>query len=158
MESLSLSALLWLMAVASGLMAGTYLAFSMVVMPSLASIGTREAVTAMNSINRTIIKTAFMPLFFGSTGLAFLLIIAGGWYWGQDQGMRAFISGMLYVVGMFIVTAVKNVPLNNRLDQVAAHDERAEQIWQDYLQRWTRWNHVRTVACALTLILCLEVS
>ena len=39
-----------------------------------------------------------------------------------------------------------NVPLNNRIDRAdPAADNEA--LWRHYLDRWTLWNHVRTIAC-----------
>ena len=67
MEATVATSLAWIMALCSGLMAGTYFAFSGFLMRSLASLGTAQAVAAMNTINSIILKSAFMPLFFGST-------------------------------------------------------------------------------------------
>ena len=57
-------------------------------------------------------------------------------------------------------TGARNVPLNNRLAQVEPADARAAAVWDEYLERWTAWNHVRTVtslaaAVALTVALTL---
>lgn len=50
----------------------------------------------------------------------------------------------LYLVGTFGVTAAGNVPLNDAL--AAREGADAVAFWPDYAARWTRWNHVRTVA------------
>jgi uncharacterized membrane protein len=43
------------------------------------------------------------------------------------------------------------VPLNNALAQVTPADPDAARVWNDYLRRWTTWNHVRTAAAAAAL-------
>ena len=70
MEDVYLTTLAWIMALCAGLMAGIYAAFSGFIMRSIATIGTASAITAMNAINTVILKSAFMPLFFGSTIVA----------------------------------------------------------------------------------------
>jgi uncharacterized membrane protein len=47
------------------------------------------------------------------------------------------------------VTAVANVPLNDRL----ARSDAPAPDWPAYASRWTAWNHVRTLACAVACVL-----
>ena len=57
--------------------------------------------------------------------------------------MPTFCGGLVYVLGMTVVTMLFNVPLNNAL---AAGGSASEELWPQYLRRWTLWNHVRTLA------------
>ncbi|MEO0369685.1 MAG: anthrone oxygenase family protein [Pseudomonadota bacterium] len=140
-----MSSLLTLVAVlGTGLMAGVYFAFSVFIMPALAELTPPTAAAAMNAINRVILKTIFIPIFFiSSLNVLILGIIAPSWF--------TLSSAALYLLGMTVCTAAFNVPLNNNLRDAAARD--LEQIWSHYLVVWTRWNHVRTIssvlACAL---------
>ena len=145
----------WMLALSSGLMAGVYLAFSSFIIRSLASLGAGPAVVAMNAINTHILRSAFMPLFFGSTLIALMLVAAGLWRWGSVDATVAVVAGGIYALGMFGVTAALNVPLNNMLARVAGDGVEAEAAWSVYRSRWTRWNTVRTVASIVTLILCV---
>jgi uncharacterized membrane protein len=45
-----------------------------------------------------------------------------------------------------LVTMTCNVPRNERLARLSAADPAARSAWREYLDGWTRWNHVRTVA------------
>ena len=157
MESTVLAILTWVMALSSGLMAGTYLAFSGFIMRSFATLEPDRGIAAMNAINVTITKSAFMPLFFGSTLIALLMAGAGLWQWGAPGSGRALVAGLVYVIGMFVVTAAANVPLNNELAGVAGDDTEALQVWANYLTRWTRWNTVRTIASLATLAICIDL-
>lgn len=156
MDSFILTAAVWLMALSSALMAGTYLAFSMVIMRSLARLPGLAGMTAMNTINDEILKTAFMPLFVSSSVLSFAMVIFGFWHVDEPGAGLVIGAGGTYLLGMFGVTAGANVPLNNAL-QSAADARDAPDVWQDYLVRWTRWNSIRTIACVATLALCIAL-
>ncbi len=55
------------------------------------------------------------------------------------------------------MTAVGNVPLNERLDAAAGEGDLAA-VWAAFLPRWLAWNHVRTVAgAASTALLALAL-
>jgi uncharacterized membrane protein len=43
------------------------------------------------------------------------------------------------------VTIAVNVPLNNRLAAIEATAAEAAAIWTDYVEKWVRWNHLRTL-------------
>ncbi len=156
-EEFLLASLAWAMALCAGLMAGIYAAFSAFIMRSFATLDTADAIAAMNAINTVILRSSFMPLFVGSTLIALLLILVGLWQWGEPGANEAFSGGLIYLFGMFIVTAAGNVRLNNALAKVAGDDEEAVQVWLDYRKRWTRWNTLRTVASLSTLIICIDI-
>ncbi|MEM8499728.1 MAG: anthrone oxygenase family protein [Pseudomonadota bacterium] len=155
-EELLLTSLAWTMALCAGLMTGIYAAFSGFIMRSFSTLDTACAIAAMNAINAVILKSLFIPLFFGSTFIALLMVIAGLWQWGEPTSNGLIAGGLIYVVGMFIVTVAGNVPLNNTLAKVKG-DEEAARIWVHYLRRWTRWNTLRTIASLATLVICIEV-
>ena len=147
--------LLWAAAISSGLMAGIYFAFSAFIMNALNKVNTDVAITAMNSINRVIVKSWFMPLFFGSTLVSLLLIIIAVIQWGEESATLTLLAGIIYVVGMFLCTAVFNVPLNNLLDKQNPQAEDSPHVWKQYFLHWTRWNHLRTVCSVTTSVLCI---
>lgn len=150
MSSLWVTAILWTAAVGSGLMAGVYFAFSGFIMMSLGKIETAKSVAAMNSINETILRSSFMPLFIGSTVVSVLLIIIAVINWGETGAGLSLIAGVVYFVGMFLCTVVFNVPLNNALAGINPDGNEAQQLWPRYLKTWTKWNHLRTVSSLTT--------
>lgn len=141
---------LWGMAMASGVMAGVYFAFSSFVMRSLDQLPIPQGVAAMQSINRVILSSTFMPLFIGSSLLSAALAAGSLLRWGQPEAAPMLAGGLVYVLGMFACTAAFNVPLNEALDGLDPTSAEAAAAWQDYLRRWTRFNHVRTVASLVT--------
>lgn len=141
--------LLWFSALATGLMAGIYFAFSMFIMKSLGVLEKPAGMVAMQSINRVILKSPFLPLFFASTIACLALIVIALMHWSAPGSCAMAGGGALYVVGMTGVTMAFNVPLNNRLEAADATSAEGEALWALYLKRWTAWNHVRTVACVI---------
>lgn len=141
-------------AIGCGLMAGVYFAFSTFVMPALARIEPASGVAAMNSIDKVIYGSLFMPLFFLTTLASLALAILAVLRWDAPGAMAQLAGGIIYVAGMFGVTMLFNVPLNTAL--AAAEPAAAADIWARYVRDWTAWNHVRTVAstaaCALFLL------
>ena len=139
-------------AIGSGIMAGVYFAFSGFVMRSLGALPHAEGIAAMQSINRVILSSSFMPFFFGTTILSLGL---GAWSvlrWGEPGSLLMLSAALLYVLGMFVCTAAGNVPLNDALDAVDPDGADAARLWSRYLRDWTRYNHVRTLACVAACI------
>ena len=148
-----ITGLLWFSAIGCGLLAGLYLAFSTFIMTALGRIGQAPGIMAMNAINAVIVQSLFMPLFLGTTVASLLLAVAAVFRWGEPGAAAMLAGGALYVIGMFVCTAVIHVPLNNALAAVDPDSAEAASLWARYLTDWTLWNHVRTVsstlACAL---------
>ena len=155
MTSSIVTALLWATALSSGLIAGVYFAFSVFIMRAFGKIETSHAVAAMNAINETILRSLFMPIFFGSTIVSVILIIAALAHWGDPGSGLTLIAGAIYFVGMFVCTVVVNVPLNNLLAGVNEESANAEAVWLRYLKTWTLWNHLRTMSSLITCGLCI---
>ena len=152
----------WIGAVGAGMMAGLYYGFSSFIMASLAALPAGEGARAMQSINRVILRSSFMGLFFGTTLVALALAVIGLVQWGTPGAVTMAIGGAVYVIGMFASTAVFNVPLNNALDRADADSTRGADIWAHYLVVWTRWNHARavasTLACGLFILALLQIG
>jgi uncharacterized membrane protein len=146
MRQILTSGLLWFSAIGCGLIAGLYFAFSAFVMTALGRIDQAAGIAAMNAINVDIVRSVFMPLFFGTTLSCAVLVVLGGLRWQEPGAITMICGGVLYVVGMFVVTVVFNVPLNDQLAAVDPADRAAAPVWTRYLTDWTCWNHVRTLA------------
>ncbi len=149
--------LLWAAALSSGLIAGVYFTFSGFVIRAFGEIDTTHAIAAMNSINKTILRSAFMPLFFGSSIISVLLMILTIYNWSDASAALILLAGAVYFIGMFVCTLLFNVPLNNSLAGIDSSSSNAQQIWSRYLTIWTNWNHLRTISSLVTCIICLWI-
>ena len=138
-------------AIGSGVVGGIFYAFSTFVMAALGSLPSAQGAGAMKAINVTVINPVFMLAFMGTAVLCLVLAGASLIWWGRPGGMLMLAASMLYLLGCFGVTMLFNVPLNNQLAAVAPAQEAA--LWSHYLDVWTAWNHVRTLASILSAIL-----
>jgi uncharacterized membrane protein len=146
MRQLIIPGLLWFSAIGCGLIAGLYFTFSAFVMTALGRLDQATGVSAMNAINVDIVRSLFMPLFLGTTLASAALAVIALFRWGQPASLAMLAGGVVYVVGMFVVTMVCNVPLNNALAAANPAAGGTAPLWARYLKDWTMWNHVRTLA------------
>jgi uncharacterized membrane protein len=159
MTRLFITCTLWFGAIGCGLLAGVYFAFSTFIMTALGRIEQAHGISAMNSINATILGSLFMPLFYGTTLASVVLAISGFVRRGEPGAMAALAGGLIYVAGMFLCTIVINVPLNNALAAVdPASGAAAAPVWARYLKDWTFWNHVRTVSSTASSALFIAAT
>ena len=142
----AIDALLWFSAIGCGVMAGVYFVFSAFAMKAFARLDDATGRAAVNEINVVIVRSAFPPLFFGTTLAALALAVLALLDWSAPGMPAALTGGALYVAGMFGCTALVNVSLNNELARAGEAD--AATTWRRYRVAWTRWNHLRTVASA----------
>lgn len=138
-----------LLALGSGLIAGTFFAFSSFVMGALGKLPPAQGIAAMQSINIVVVNPLFLGVFAG-TAVAALLLAGLVLILGPVPVMGYLLTGsVLYVIGCFGVTAFRNVPLNNALAPLAPESAEAASLWTRYLKDWVMWNHVRTLAALL---------
>lgn len=146
----------------SGIVAGVLLGFSSFMIRTLRELTAADGIRVMQSINRTIVRSPFILAFIGTTLLSGTLIIFGGVLAARDAGQAApwlIAGGAAYLLGVFLVTAIFNVPRNTALDGVDPGSADGHAVWRDYLTTWVRWNHVRTVAaCAATVFFALSLA
>jgi uncharacterized membrane protein len=147
-----------------GLIAGLFFSWSVSVTRGLALVSDQEYLAAMQSINREILNPFFFICFFGA---AILPALSAYQYYGVSTTTfwMMVASAVIYVVGVFGVTVIGNVPLNNALDvfniksasaaQLASMRARFEPVWNNL-------NHLRACAAIVSFILsvtaCVQSS
>ena len=141
------------------LIAGLFYSFSIAVNPGLHKLSDSEYIKAMKSINRAILNPLFFVSFIGT------LIITPGTtalYYrqvGADLSFyMLFAASIIYVVGVFGVTVVGNVPLNNALDSLQFTNLPHSQLRSRRLAfqiPWNRRHTIRTVANVVSLLLVI---
>lgn len=133
-------------ALGAGIMGGLFFIFSNTIMAAFGKLAPANGIAAMNSINVTILNGTFLTIFMSTAVLSAVLIV--GWFfgWTPAGGTLALAGAMIYLAGIIGVTMVFNVPMNDALAAVQPDSVEGASLWQDYLTRWTMWNHVRTIA------------
>ena len=144
-------------AVATGLAGGVLFAFSTFVLGGLRRLPAADGAAAMVVINRDALRPPLMLLLAASVLVPAAAAVVG-LVGGEPGAGRALAGAVVALVGILGVTAVGNVPLNERLDAAAARPQDLAAAWAAFLPRWLAWNHVRTVAgAAATALLALAL-
>lgn len=144
-----LTTLLIVACVGAGLMGGLFFIFSNTIMSAFDRLPAGGGVPAMQRINEVILNPVFFLVFFGTAVLCLALLVIYVGHLNQPGAWLACAGALLYLLGCMGVTMVFNVPLNNKLAAVPATATDLLAQWQAYRVPWTRWNHVRTITCAL---------
>jgi uncharacterized membrane protein len=132
----------------TGIIGGVFFAFSTFVMRALARLPANQGIAAMQHINLTVLNPWFLGTFTGTALLCVLIAIMAMGQGPSSTTACLIIGAVLYVIGTFVATIVFNVPKNDALAALSAETASSATYWNEYLVRWTFWNHVRTV-CAL---------
>ena len=140
-------------AVACGLVAGFFFAFSTTVMMALARLQGTQGMTAMQSINVVVINPLFMTALFGTAIACVVLVVASVIEWGEPYAVYLLLGGVLYLVGAILTTIAYHVPRNDALATVDPDSPDAERHWRQYAKTWTAANHVRTVGALVAAAL-----
>jgi uncharacterized membrane protein len=138
-------------ALGSGIVGGIFYGFSSFVMKALGRIAPEQGVAAMNSINVVVINPSFMLAFMGTALLCLALAVGSYVWWPQPSGKLVLVAALLYLAGCFGLTMVLHQPMNLKL--AALQPAQAVAFWPQYVETWTTWNHVRTVAPLLSAVL-----
>jgi uncharacterized membrane protein len=139
--------------VATAAVGGVFLAFDTFVMAGLARLPEGQGADAMRSVNVTAVRVPFMIAFVGAALLSVAVVVLG---FVSDDGaerLLLILGGAAYLLGTFVLTIARNVPLNDALEA----SEGA--TWPTYLRAWIAANHVRTASSlAASVLLLVAVS
>jgi len=142
-----------LAATGAGLIGGLFFAFSNFVMQALGRLPAQDGAVAMQTINVTVLNPLFFAALFGTGVIALILAAMVLPTPGAPASLACLAAAILYLVGTVGVTIVCNVPLNERLAKLPPADPALAAVWTHYLDAWTTWNHVRTVASLMAAAL-----
>ena len=145
-------------ATTTALMAGLFYAWSVSVTPGLAHVTDWEYIAAMQAMNRAILNPVFFAAFMGTL---FLLPVSTYMHYAQPLSARFWFllsATVVYAVGVFGVTIVGNVPLNNALDAfplATASDADVTARRLSFEGPWNSLNTIRTYAAVLAIVLVI---
>lgn len=154
--------ILALSTVACGLIAGLFYSYSCSVNPGLKALNDFGYLSAMQSINRAILNPVFFFSFIGT-----LLLLPISTYLSYTPGLSPrfwllLASTLLYIVAVFGVTMLGNVPLNDALDKFNLNGANADELAAQralFEAKWNMLHSVRTIASvasfALAVTACL---
>ncbi len=146
-------------AAGAGVAAGFYFTFSTVVMRALDRLPESEAVSAMQSMN----KTAPAPWVVTCLSIGLVCValsVVGVQQLDEPWSVYLLVGSALYLVSI-VMTFAFHIPRNDNLDLVDPDSARAADVWSNFYNSWTAGNHVRTVtslAGAVSFIVALRVQ
>ncbi len=141
-----LTAITLLASIGAGIVGGVFFAFSTFVVKALAQLPAARGVAAMQRINVVVLNPLFLGVFLGTALLSGACVVMSVLGWSAARSSLLLASGLLYLVGSFLVTVGFNVPRNERLASLDPESSQAAEYWVVYLREWSLWNHVRSVA------------
>lgn len=149
--------LLIITAVLTALIAGLFYAYSCSVVLGLGKLSDAEYLKAMQNINREILNPVFFMSFMGTV----IFLPVATFFLRGEQPVFIFLllATLAYLTGVFGVTMVGNVPMNDQLDQFDISGSTVEAITQmreNFENRWNFLNNIRTVSSlvSIALVVC----
>ena len=139
--------------VGSALIGGIFFAFSNFVMKALERVPPNEGILAMQTINVTVLNRWFLGVFMGTALICLVLAVNAIIGWEAAHSPYVLGGAVAYIGGTWFVTALGNVPLNDRLAGAEAESPESNAIWAHYLRRWTKLNTQRTGAALVAAVL-----
>lgn len=144
------------------LVAGFLFAYAVVVMPGMANLSDREFIRAFQVMDRVIQdnQPLFMVMWVGSVITLVITAVWGGWQLAGAQRFLLIGAAALYLLGVQLPTAVRNIPLNNALQtwDVSTMDETTVRTARTRFELdWNRWNVIRTALAIVTSALLLLI-
>lgn len=127
----------------SALNAGIFYAFSSFVMPGLERMPAAGGMAAMQSMNITAVRPAFMSVLFGTALVSVVLGVCAVRGWGASWAVPVLVGSVQYLLGAIVLTIAFHVPLNDALAALDPAAPDSAPVWGDYLRRWSLGNQLR---------------
>jgi len=145
-------------ATATGLIAGLFYAYTCSVNIGLGRLPDKEYLAAMQAINSAILNPLFFVSFLGT-----LLLLPLSAYLNFEQPLSTrflllLAAAIIYAIGVFGVTMLGNVPLNDALANFNLEHASVKSIYEQRIrfeQPWLLLHQVRTIASVACLILVI---
>ena len=140
----------------TGLLAGLFFGYQCSVINGLGALGNKEYISAFQSINKAIQNPVFFISFIGS-----LIILPIASYVAYKNGQGHLLPYLLfataiYIVGVFGITVVCNVPLNDMLagfNIQLATDGQLQDMRTKFETGWNKWHLIRTIAAIASFVM-----
>ena len=141
--------------VLTGLTAGLCFTWGNAVTPGIGRLDDLGFLQSFQEMNRAIINPTFLVVFMGPV----VLHLANAYLFRNELRQVWFlivVAAVLYFVGLFLVTVLGNVPLNEMLDKTdlsAANADELATLREKFEAPWNRLHNIRTISTILSAIL-----
>jgi uncharacterized membrane protein len=139
----------------TGLMAGIFFTWSNAVKPGIGKLSDLEYLRALQSMNRVILNKAFIGMFLGALIAVTLVPIAHFKLFPDNIFWMFVIALATYYIGVFGVTVLGNIPLNELLDKINLESITLEEIKALRKSIEVNLNLIRSFSSGITFILLI---
>jgi uncharacterized membrane protein len=142
----------------TGLMAGIFFTWTNAVTPGLGKLKDIGYLRALQSMNRVILNPAFYIVFICPI---LMLPLAAALNYKSDPSLifkLLSVASIIYLLGVFFITILGNIPLNNLLDKNELVDfslEDAKKLRNEIETKWNNFNLIRTITSSISFILLI---
>ena len=139
----------------TGITAGLCFTWSNAVSPGIGQLDDMSFLKSFQSMNRTIINPSFAIIFLSPC----LLLFVNAYLFKNSNQITflAFLAAaILFLIGIGLITAFKNVPLNEILDKTnleSATQVELKNLRKTFEQPWNQWHAIRTVCSIISFSL-----
>lgn len=142
----------------TGFMTGIFFTWTNAVMPGIGKLSNLEFLKALQSMNRVILN----PLFYISF-IAPMVLFAMSLFFNYTLSSNSifrllFAAAIIYILGVFFITVLGNIPLNNLLDQSQLEMLNLEELQSLRTQievPWNQFNLIRTLSSFSSFVFLL---
>ena len=145
----------------TGLIAGLFYGYQCSVVNGLGSLADKEYLAAFQGINKAILNPLFFLSFLGTLVLMAITVYCSHRCGATHVLPFLITAAAVYGIGVFGITILFNVPLNEMLaafDLEAATGQQLHEMRLRFEAKWNLWHLIRTIASILSFILlCLPL-
>ena len=143
-----------------GLLSGIFFTWTNAVTPGIGKLNDLGYLTALQSMNRVILNPSFYIIFMGSVVILPLSTVLNYETKPSFVFKIMLVASIIYILGVFLVTILGNIPLNDLLDKIDLEDCSIEDVsnLRDKIEaKWNGFNLIRTIASTSSFILLIVV-
>ena len=151
---------LFIAVMTTGLLSGIFFTWTNAVTPGIGKLNDLGYLTALQSMNRVILNPSFYIIFMGSVVILPLSTVLNYETKPSFVFKIMLVASIIYILGVFLVTILGNIPLNDLLDKIDLEDCSIEDVsnLRDKIEaKWNGFNLIRTIASTSSFILLIVV-
>jgi uncharacterized membrane protein len=143
----------------TGLLAGIFFTWTNAVTPGIGHLDDINYLRAFQNMNRSIVNPLFLIVFLGPVLLSFVTVYL---YKSNHHYILwlLLLAAIIYLIGVFLITIMGNIPLNNLLDKTDLTNitlEDAKSLRDQFEIKWNFLHLIRTITATLSFLLLIIV-
>jgi uncharacterized membrane protein len=143
----------------TGLLAGIFFTWTNAVTPGIGHLDDINYLRAFQNMNRSIVNPLFLIVFLGPVLLSFVTVYL---YKSNHHYILwlLLLAAIIYLIGVFLITIMGNIPLNNLLDKTDLTNitlENAKSLRDQFEVKWNFLHLIRTITATLSFLLLIIV-